>query len=1154
MKPASNVVWFRQPADREPREPWSDGDVIDLGDYFYKTLEELAADEEGERPTSSINDAEIWGVMSDELASLPIVISTAKFRDAKEWTTQPEARFKAVFTGIFSKHISGKKDGNSIVTGALGSSKRRTKNNVLANYLMGIDVDGGASMEETFQKVRAAGYSAIFYTTHSHGTTEIEIAYDKYHRWCTKEELPTDPTTAMIRRYMREQSSYVADICDSVEFIEKRHDDGMKLILRSRPIDKFRIMIPLARPYVYAEQDGAHKDVISKWESKVLGIGRSLGIEIDRAVRDPSRLFYLPRHGKDSTNHRIMLTCGRLLDIEEIESASVSTRVSGDPFDQAAAILGGTGRGRTMSPTLGLDLGQWAKDHAHEFDIASLFRDHCPDRIRHEQSQDKLTIECPFDDDHSNPGDPDDQGSFIQSAGMDAETFSFHCSHAGCYGRDRLTFLQKAMQEGWFPDDALVDKAYFNGVDDEEEAQAAGRAVEDLWNLVEQVEEALDIGGKWNRKLLSKAAENVVAIDDETIGMEVLDALTGLCKTVRDQDRFRRDWNKLIKGARQKTPTKHEVPRGFDDLRISKKDPLTGKLIPSKEGPYKIKDGGVFFDGNYLCQEVTHKSYGLDARGENATHTIGFRAYTSSGEKEFSFRRADLAKGDDVVAALGDAGFHYDLDRKAGVRTFLNTIHLPPDALIVDSSGWHDGSFVYPDGTFIPAPAETQKIQLGITTALTPFRANKGTLAGWIAAVAPVFEDGGNGKEHWALCVMAGCAGTLLGYLRTQGLQSFALIGPSSIGKSVGARLMASVQGPINQNGLFFNCNMTSNAAELVFVARNGLSPILDEAHKAPDPGVLKRIAWSDDGSGKGRSVAEAGRYVLGTIDTFVGMLCVTSEFRIRAVLENAGISVPPGQDARLFEIQCDNVKQFPEPAFIDKMVRDAEVNHGHALESFAKALMKEKRDDVQRDLEAAHAALARPGMSSLERRSLEPLATIYLAGKIMQEHDLIPQTFDVRRILDWAIDHRAGGTEVPDARATAYAALRSAYVKLSSTRILKWSTTPAQSDTKGHKTAIVDKAGKTAAQHYLVDDAPIAERLPPVGFDYSEPGHDDCVIILADEFSSLIGDADAGITLGCLAGDGHLILTGKNRKHATLPKAPHAENYRIRKAFFDHD
>ncbi|RWN95791.1 MAG: hypothetical protein EOS05_13550 [Mesorhizobium sp.] len=421
-----------------------------------------------DEPTSRVYDAEIWGEITPDIFDLPIAVSIAENRFEKEWKTTPEAKFGELFAGMFAQHKIGKKEGRCFVTGTLGKSKRRTKNNVLKNYLMGIDVDSGASLEDCFQRVRAAGLTCIFYSTHSHGSTGIEIAQDRFHRWAEKSQIDTTPTTESVRRYLREETPYVDDVVDAAEFIEKRQDDGMKLVIQTIPIPKFRMLFPLAAPFVYAEQDGSHKDVIASWSQKVLGLARSFGVEADPAARDPSRLFYLPRHAKGAENFRIMLTCGRLLRFEDIPSANLRDKLNNDPFDRAASDMGAKGEGMEFSPN-GINLKKWARDRSHGFDIAQVFKDHCEDKIRTEQSDSKLTIECPWDDSHSNPGNPDDQGCFVQSAGADAETFSFHCSHAGCAEHDRLSLMQKAMQDGWFPDSVLTDPTYdLAGIDDEE--------------------------------------------------------------------------------------------------------------------------------------------------------------------------------------------------------------------------------------------------------------------------------------------------------------------------------------------------------------------------------------------------------------------------------------------------------------------------------------------------------------------------------------------------------------------------------------------------------------------------------------------------------------------------------------------------------------
>lgn len=277
--------------------------VTELMDQFFGPVEEPTVIEyDYDNPTEIINDAKVYGVISDELAKLPIVLSVAKHSQEKEWKTQEPAPFLNVFTGVFSTHKEGKKEGNSFITGALGPSKKRTKTNVLAGYMLGLDVDNGSSMHDTFAKVRKANLTAIFYTTHSHGTTKIEVAYDKWHKWASRNSYdPDNPTTPLIRKYLKEDTSYVDAVTDHAEYVEKVHEDGLKLLIQTPPIDKFRMIFPLKRPYVYKDQPGEHRKVIEAWSAKALGLGRRSGVEIDRAARDPSRLFYLPRHAKGKT-------------------------------------------------------------------------------------------------------------------------------------------------------------------------------------------------------------------------------------------------------------------------------------------------------------------------------------------------------------------------------------------------------------------------------------------------------------------------------------------------------------------------------------------------------------------------------------------------------------------------------------------------------------------------------------------------------------------------------------------------------------------------------------------------------------------------------------------------------------------------------------
>jgi len=418
--------------------------------------------------TWALNDATVYGEIPDSVMKLPIKISTGANQEEKVWKTTPEFAFGDLLKTTLSKHTAGKKNGACFVTGAV-ADKKRLKNSVLGLYLLGLDVDSGASLTDTFQRVRDMGLTAVFYTTHSHLATELRIKQDRFYKWCETEGYDPEASTDMVRKFLHDEGKYVGDVIDSAEYEETIHDStGMHLVISTRPIDKFRIIFPLAKPYIIAEQKKSQRDAILYWENMILGMGSMLGIQVDRAARDPSRLFFLPRHNKGS-DFKILISGGDALDWSTIKQIDSREKVTSDPFDQAAAVMGGRIKGRPMSPTKGIDLMTWAAERADGFEISAVFKDYCDDRLRGETAQGKYTCECPFDDDHSNAGDPEDKGCFIQDAGAASETFNFRCSHDSCSGRDRLKMMEKAFNDGWFPDTVLTDPSYDCLIRDEEE-------------------------------------------------------------------------------------------------------------------------------------------------------------------------------------------------------------------------------------------------------------------------------------------------------------------------------------------------------------------------------------------------------------------------------------------------------------------------------------------------------------------------------------------------------------------------------------------------------------------------------------------------------------------------------------------------------------
>jgi hypothetical protein len=119
-----------------------------------------------------LNDAEVHGEISEDILSTPVQVSVGQSQEDKKWETTPEAEFAMFLDPFLTKHTVGKKNGRCFVTGAL-SDGVRGKNSVTALYLMGLDVDSGASLDATFATIKKKGLFAVLYTTHSHGTAEI---------------------------------------------------------------------------------------------------------------------------------------------------------------------------------------------------------------------------------------------------------------------------------------------------------------------------------------------------------------------------------------------------------------------------------------------------------------------------------------------------------------------------------------------------------------------------------------------------------------------------------------------------------------------------------------------------------------------------------------------------------------------------------------------------------------------------------------------------------------------------------------------------------------------------------------------------------------------------------------------------------------------
>ncbi len=268
-------------------------------------------------------------------------------------------------------------------------------------------------------------------------------------------------------------------------------------------------------------------DAIDLWKSKLVGLAKSIGLPLDEACLDPSRLFFMPRHDKGRP-FEVVITGGKALDFDAIPEGRTKGQKA-EPDNVYTDAAKGLGAGSVKG------LKRWAAKTADKFDIVKLFNEVAPDRVRADQSGSKLSADCPFDGFHSNAGDPDDRGCFVQNPGPETgfEGFVFSCSHNACKGRDRLEMIAEAIDQGWFTADDLSDERFvIAGIGEREETTE---------QVLERLKKAID--STFNRNtptsMLDDLFERLAAVDASPAQREdIINAAADKMEVKKPKDRI----------------------------------------------------------------------------------------------------------------------------------------------------------------------------------------------------------------------------------------------------------------------------------------------------------------------------------------------------------------------------------------------------------------------------------------------------------------------------------------------------------------------------------------------------------------------------------------------------------------------------------------
>lgn len=430
--------------------------------YDLQSLTEVYAvevDETAPWEYEQIGDAKVMTPVDLDSYQQEMTISVGMNRLSTKWRN--DTMSIGQFMGVLSNHPVGKdKDGPGFVLAEIVGNNRRGRA-VKACYGVGLDIDVGLSGVEIDKHLEELGCLAVRYTTFSHYKTTSKLNKDRVIKWCKKKGIVFDQ--AALLRFLAEEEDWVPELIETAEYAGDEHEEtGLMALVTHKPMEKHRIVMPLAEPFIPTQVAETHEAGMNLWGDICRALGKLLGdLPIDKAATDPSRLFYFPRHAKNRP-HETTIFGGPLFDWR-----SLDLNIPVAPKNQMEAAFDAEvqsydnkqGKGRSTTEE-GKKLGRWSFKAAHGFQIVDVIRDYAPERIRTNGSQ-KIDIECPFDDFHSNPGDPEDRGCFAVNAGDGpSDIFTVRCQHDSCQGRTNLDFLGKMLKDEWFGEDVLEDANY----------------------------------------------------------------------------------------------------------------------------------------------------------------------------------------------------------------------------------------------------------------------------------------------------------------------------------------------------------------------------------------------------------------------------------------------------------------------------------------------------------------------------------------------------------------------------------------------------------------------------------------------------------------------------------------------------------------------
>lgn len=897
-------------------------------------------------------------------------------------------------------------------------------------YALGLDIDSGAALDDVVETLREKNLFALIYTSHSHGKSSLDIKRDEMLR---KLKISDDPTLQQVQEYLRvhSKSRYEESFINQVRIDDpkKQTKEGVKIMLTTPPLDKFRIIFPMKKPVKLVDPAPTQAAALEVWEDKITGMAwEELGIHFDTSCTDPSRLFYTARHRKDA-DWDCMILRGDPLKFEDVpvykKHQYTKNRAKLNAFE-----LAGEEEDFDKIPTAetpsGKSLNDWHRHAKDRFMLATLLEDTCGDKIRHAggEAQGHVHTECPFEHSHSKEGGTGTMA--IDAIDAQTEYWTWFCHHSSCQGRHKLKFLEEALAQNWFDEEVLFEEDGLYLLEPGEEIKPESNVDND------ELEAGCSKFDKTSKSheiqmMMVKLIDAGIDETDQGRVTEILAKNTTLNKT---------GVNKLWKKAFEAYAKKEADNRRRKDAGKVMPDlvPLDAATVLTVNAAAEIRKwlpGDTIYQNgwygemgnNTFCRTCRAFEVVYCADGDSGSGRVGeitIRYPHRSGrmgivESTYSLGETYRDSGA-ILSRIVDEGLEtYPQAKSENLMTLLRAAR-GREAVLVEKSGWNEDrtAYVAPTGEVITDVDQTyvlpQKMRVSEEKA--------GSLDLWVENVS-IALHGRNGK-YFLPGLLTGAVGCLADFLGVDMSVILANEGTSNRGKSTALKGGVSWWAIAAAQGLLAKGDVTDTAIEMAAAKANGAVLALDEEGASTMTPEKRQALFLKMAEGQGRLRGKSDGSVRG-VTTWCTCFGVSTEMGFVRSMEKAmghdpSLQLKTGAVSRIVSINYDNaveLNQMDDAAELaaygvlagGKKGEGVKVRaYGWAGPVFARKLLELGVDAVSARVSELEAEWGE-GHSGAEMRVVGTMALFGIAAHIAKEAGLFPEDVATGKMLKEHLD-----------------------------------------------------------------------------------------------------------------------------------------------------